>query len=198
VLYRARTPDKVRLLVAHGADINARATLTDATRPAYTPLQMALLEARTNGVSLAKTFLELGADPKQTDSVGRNSLAYCFAVDAFKLMQDHGLNPNAPLPGGGTLLHNLATLSNPPRVTFPEEVAFFKFLLGLGIDINARDDQGQTMLHLAAARESYDESGPNFELLMASGADKSIGDKNRKRAFDLAASSLPKVRAVLK
>jgi ankyrin repeat protein len=113
-------------------------------------------------------------------------------------MQSLGLDPLESQPGGGTLLHNLAIMTNPPRATFPEEVTFFKFLLGLGLDINARDDEGKTLLHLAAARESYDENGPNFALLLANGADKSIKDKNGKRAFDLVAKSLMKVRAVLK
>jgi ankyrin repeat protein len=196
-LHHVRTPEKVRLLVSHGADVNARAIPPDATSLTYTPLQSALMSSKISGLELARTLLELGANPKIKDGAGRSSLAYCFTLDAFKLMQGFGLDPKATLPGGGTLLHNLATMSNAPRATFPQEVAFFKFLLGLGFDINARDDKGQTMLHLAAARETYEENGPNFELLLSSGADKSIKDKNGKRAFDLAAKSLKKVRAVL-
>jgi ankyrin repeat protein len=198
VLHRARTPEKLRLLVANGADVNARAKLVEPTKTAYTPLQGALLSARTDGVGLANTFLELGADPKLPDSDGRNALAYCFNIDAFKLIQGRGLDPKSPLPGGGTLLHNLATLSWPPRVAFPAEVEFFNYLLGLGLDINAQDNAGQTLLHIAAARESYDESRENYELLIKNGADTSIQDKNGKRAVDLAAKSLTKVRAVLK
>lgn len=198
VLHRAQTPEKVRLLVAHGADINALATPNDPAELVYRPLQSALMGTRTSDLAMVKTYLELGADPKIKDGAGRNSLAYCSRIDSFKLIQSYGLDPADRLPGGGTLLHNLATMSNPPRATFPAEVAFFKFLLGLGLDINAQDDNGQTMLHLAAAREDYDESGPNFELLIANGADKSINDKTGRRAFDMVAKSLEKVRAVLK
>jgi SMI1 / KNR4 family (SUKH-1) len=111
VLYRARTPEKLRLLVAHGADVNARAAPEAAIKPGYTPLQGALLAARTDGIELATAFLELGANPKLPDSEGRNTLSYCFTIEAFKLIQDRGLDPKATGPGGGTLLHNLATLS---------------------------------------------------------------------------------------
>jgi ankyrin repeat protein len=197
VLHRARTPEKVRLLVAHGADVNARATPKEADGLADTPLQAMLMRARTGGLDMAKTLLELGADPKIKDGAGRTSLAYCFSIEAVELMRGYGLDPKAPQPGGQTLLHNLATMSHPPRAKFPDEIAFLEFLLGLGIGINARDDEGRTLLHLAAAREDYDESGPNFELLIANGADKSIKDKRGKRAFDLVAKSLKKVRAVL-
>lgn len=114
------------------------------------------------------------------------------------MIQGYGLDPHELQPGGQTLLHNLVTRAWTPRVTFPGEVRFFKFLLSLGIDINARDDKGQTMLHIAAEREDYDETVANFELLLAHGVDKSIRDNSGKRAFDLAAKSLKKVRAVLK
>ncbi len=113
-------------------------------------------------------------------------------------MQGHGLDAKELQPGGQTLLHNLVTRTWSPRVAFLDEVEFFEFLLGLGLEINARDDKGQTMLHIAAERENHDSAAANFELLIAHGADKSIKDASGKRAFDLAARSLKKVREVLK
>jgi ankyrin repeat protein len=198
-LHAPRTPDKVRLLVAHGADIDARATppTADGSRPA-TPLQFALADSRTNGLAWTKTFLELGADPHRTDGAGRTSLAYCFNVAAFKLMQSYGLDPKALLPGRQTLLHNLVTMSHAPRATFPEEIAFLDFLLGFGLDINARDDQGRTLLHYPAEREGYPEAAPNYTLLLKRGADPSIQDNSGKYPYDLVAKSLGKIRTVLK
>lgn len=198
VLHRANAPAKVRLLVAHGADINARATPPpDDLQPGYTPLQSALMSARDDNLALVTTYLELGADPKLRDNAGRSTLAYCFSIETFKLILAYGLDARDLQPGGQTLLHNLVTMSNPPRADFPDEVAFFKYLLELGIDINAQDEKGQTMLHLAAARESYAQSGPNYRILIANGADTSIRNNDGKRAFDLVAKSLKPVRAVL-
>ena len=196
VLHWARTSEKVDLLVAHGADVNARATpkSEEENARASTPLQSKLLVGSPHDMAVAAALLRHGADPKIKDGAGRNTLAYCTTVEGFKLIQGFGLDPRERMPDGGTLLHNLARMTS-VRAAFPDEVAIFKYLLSLGLDINAVDDKGQTMLHRMAER--VDEP-KDIALYLASGADKSIKDKLGKRAFDLAPKSLKDVRAVLK
>jgi ankyrin repeat protein len=198
-LHSARTGDKVRLLVAGGADINALAISPDGERGmSYTPLQAALLSKTLDGDSPITALLELGADATLTDAEGRSTLAYCSDRDAFELIMAKGVDPLALQPGKQTLLHNLTCYHWLPRQQFPNEVAFLDFLLSLGIDINARDKKGRTMLHYAAEQEGYDDAGPNYELVMARGADKHIKDNDGKRPFDLVAKSLKDVRNLLK
>ncbi|MEZ5850060.1 MAG: ankyrin repeat domain-containing protein [Hyphomicrobiaceae bacterium] len=195
-LHDARTPEKVRALVAAGADINARATppAGDPGPLPYTPLQSALM---SRNVELVRTLIELGADPKVRDGDGRSTPAYCRSIEAFNLMRSFGLSPTELQPGGMTLLHNHFKMSWAPRASFPDEVAFLDFLIGLGIDINARDDKGRTILHYATEKESNADAAPNYELLLARGADRSVKDNDGKRAVDLLAKSLKQVRAVL-
>lgn len=198
-LHSANSAEKVRILVSAGADINAPATPPKGdTASPFTPLQAALSMSGISGSGVVETLLELGANASITDGDGRSTLAYCFQEDSFRLIMNKGLDPLGLEPGKQTLLHNLTARHWAPRQQFPREVAFFKFLLSLGIDINTRDDKGQTLLHIAAAREGYGENASNYQLLIASGADKSIKDKVGQRAFDLVPKSLKDVRALLK
>jgi hypothetical protein len=54
-----------------------------------------------------------------------------------------------------------------------------------------------TVLHDPAEREEYSDAGPNYALLLAQGADRSIRDNNGKRSADLLARSLVDVVEVL-
>ncbi|MCC8538401.1 ankyrin repeat domain-containing protein [Xanthomonas axonopodis pv. poinsettiicola] len=198
-LHTATTGEKVRLLVAGGADINAWSIAQDPDDSLhYTPLQSALLGCTLEGDSPITALLELGADATLNSADGRSSLAYCFQPDLVRLIMSKGLDPLALQPSRQTLLHNLTSRHWLPRHTFPQEVAFLDFLLSLGIDINARDARGRTLLHYAAEQESNDESAPNYVLVLARGADKTIKDNDGKRAVDLFANSLQTVRAALR
>lgn len=195
-LHWARTPEKVDMLVAHGAPVNARATPRpeDEHPLPYTPLQAKLLQGRAEDMAVVAALLRHGADPNHRDGAGRSTLAYCTKLEGLKLILGYGLDPKERMPDGGTLLHNLARMTS-TRAAFPEEVAFFNTLLSLGIDINAVDDKGQTMLHRMAERIN---EARDIAFYLASGADKTIKDKSGKRAFDLVPKSLKPVRELLK
>ncbi|KZK95163.1 Ankyrin repeats (3 copies) [Pseudovibrio sp. Ad14] len=197
-LHTARTGRKVRILAGAGADVNLLAShSTEASGLSYTPLQAALLHGKLEGDSPIKALLDLGADPKKKDAGGRTTLTYCHSERVFRLVMVMGVDPHALQPNQQTLLHNLVIQHGLPRHDFSDEVAFLDFLLALGIDINARDGNGRTMLHYAAEEEIYDESFPNYELAIARGADEAIRDNAGKRPVELVARSLKKVRSVL-
>lgn len=187
--------EKIRLLVAYGADINALETPEDI-KPgsrASTPLQSALTVAKPGGLDGVRTLLELKADPHKRDVSGRNALCYCTNVESFKLMQGYGLDPKERMPDGGTLLHNLIEMTS-IRASWPDEVAMLDMLLALGLPINAPDNQGRTLLHKAAERI---DTTADIALLLARGADRSIRDNDGKRPFDLVPKSLKEIRALL-
>ena len=56
------------------------------------------------------------------------------------------------------------------------------------------DDQGRTMLHIAVQAT---ETPADIALLLERGADRTIRDKNGKRAVDLVPRSLKEIRALL-
>ena len=194
---------KVRVLVAHGGDVN----IVSAPPPDYrdvfsaaTPLQRALQWGRLPGrpggprpADLVPALLELGADPKIRDGYGRNTLWYCHTIEDFKHMQSYGLDPFEKDTSGATLLHNAAWET---RIAHPQAIEFFKFLLSLGLDVNAQDGSGSTILHFLAVWEGTREQ--DVRLAIESGADKNIKDVRGRRPYDVALKSNPEVRETLK
>ena len=64
----------------------------------------------------------------------------------------------------------------------------FRELLDAGSDVNARDDQGRTALHILAVDHFSDKEGNKMKaasLLLARGIDISAHDGNGKTAVDL-------------
>jgi ankyrin repeat protein len=177
-IHLAESPEKVRLLVAHGADINARAAAPNADSGSfsYTPLQGSLQsQSWRPAPQLIAALLEFGADPKIRDAEGRSTLAYCRTLEDFKKMQSYGLDATERLPGGGTLLHNLVAPAG-ALPGAPSQNEFFDYLLSLGIDINAADDTGQTALHLLASDERIQAA--QLKFFLDRGANPSIKDKS--------------------
>ncbi|MGI4944947.1 MAG: ankyrin repeat domain-containing protein [Janthinobacterium lividum] len=190
-LHGARTPEIARLLVEHGADVNAPtipAREDEATRGA-TPLQLALLTSGRRSLEMPDALIELGADPTIRDGIGRSTLGYCTGVAGLHLIEPYGLDPLQRLPDGGTLLHNLLRMTS-VCASRPQDVAMLDHLLGLGLDINATDGVGQTMLHVAATRV---ENPADIQLLL----DRGVRDARGRRPKDLARRSLKDVRALL-
>ena len=133
----------VRTLVAMGADVNA-GLANGTSQPPKINLEGAtpfLFAADKADVPLMKTLLELGADPFLPN-----------VENTTPLMAAAGLGTTAPLEEAGT-----------------EEEAFeaTKLLLELGADINAVDDNGETVMHGAA----YGSFPTVVQLLADNGAD---------------------------
>src|SRR6266850_1976777 len=118
----------VRKLVAHGANVNARATrqvnMGVTIRFHSLGATPFLLAARTADVQLMRLLLELGADPLQPNEDGTTPL-----------MAAAGVGTNSPLEEPGTE---------------PEVMEAVKLVLGRGGDINTVDKNGDTAIHGAA------------------------------------------------
>lgn len=119
----------VRTLVAKGAAINARATkrpqmgLTTLNSIGATPF---LLAARTADFELMRLLAELGADPKLPNEDNTTPLMVAAGVGT----QNPGEDPG----------------------TEPEVLEAVKVALELGGDLNAVDNNGETVMHGAALK----------------------------------------------
>ena len=115
-----------RQLVAHGADVNARLKggPTGRGKLGTSGATAFLLAAMTADLPYLKLLVELGANPKRTNTDG-----------CTPLMAAAGIGCLTPDEVAGTE---------------PEALAVAEYLLGFGIDVNAVDKNGETAMHGAA------------------------------------------------
>jgi formylglycine-generating enzyme required for sulfatase activity len=127
--------DMVRILVKHGANVNARTkpsgedylrrvVKTDLVSSGSTPF---LLAARTADVELMRLLVELGADPRRANDDGTTPLLAAAGVGTQAPGEDPG--------------------------TDSEALQAVQFALQLGGDVNAIDKNGESALHGAAYKQ---------------------------------------------
>ena len=145
----------VRTLVAMGADVNARLAYGRSQAPKINTMGATpfLFAADKADVPLMKVLLELGADPFLPN-----------VENTSPLMVAAGLGTTAPLEEAGT-----------------EEEAYeaTELLLELGADINAVDDNGETVMHGAA----YGSFPSVIQLLADNRADPELWKRPNKHGW---------------
>lgn len=144
----------VRKLVEHGADVNARLKHGASgegilNRTGASPF---LLAAFTDDLPLMRLLIELGADPKLKNADNTTPLITAAGI---------GVGNSA---------------ANETAGTEPEALEAVKYLLELGNDINAVDNNGETAMHGAA----YKNFPRVIELLAAKGAKIEIWNQKNK------------------
>ncbi len=142
--------DFVKRLVALGADVNGQ-LLGTKPRPPHTASRIVmegatafLMAADRGDTAMMRVLLDVGADSSLTN-----------LKDTTPLMAAAGLGTASPLEEAGTELDALEAV---------------RFLLELGVDIDAVDKNGDTAMHGAA----YAHFPRVVELLAESGADPAV------------------------
>ena len=151
---RRNSDQFIRELVAHGADVNAQLTRgrrAGGARFSNIGATAFFLAADRADLPYMKLLLELGADPFIENEDG------CSA-----LLVAAGIGSHAPEEEAGSEM---------------ECAAAVEFLLGLGLDINKVDDNGETAMHGAA----YKNAPAVVYLLNERGADINTWNQNNRK-----------------
>lgn len=209
-LHLTRSVEVIRMLAAHGADVNALSKPRERDRKRlapHTPYQAQLqaepyqiqMQRITAGASdtidaILNALVALGADARRRDGWGRSTLWYCGSTADASRLVELGLDPKERAPDGATLLHGIIMRFRAGLARNAVAVALFKYYLGLGLDINSVDQDGATVLHLAAAWSSKDD----VALLLTLGADKAARDKRNRLPADRVPRSGQEVRDLLR
>jgi ankyrin repeat protein len=141
--------ERVRLLVAHGADVNAVSSVTGGTA-------LLIAAGRPGAGRVVKFILDKGGDPKIRDKAGFTPLhraAFSGDVETVKLLIDRGTDVNAR----GAGMTPLFGAVNANRA------AVVDLLLAHGADATAKDNDGAGILAYATSHAD----GTIFRKLIA-------------------------------
>ena len=161
--------DLIKLILAHGANINAKLTHNLPGRSGMdlgdvsldegtTPLMRA---ARSGDAATMRVLLEAGADPKLVTKDGNNALLFAAgigyrdkntrgteaeALEAVKVCLDQGLDLKQANNRGETPLHGAANRGSDLLI---------KFIVEHGGKMDAKSKQGFTPLDIAMGKDSF-------------------------------------------
>jgi ankyrin repeat protein/cell wall assembly regulator SMI1 len=210
-LHVTRSVEAIRLLAAHGADVNAltkppdrhRADIAAPHTPYQAQLQATPYQVQMQRISagasdttgdILNTLVAAGADALKRDGWGRSTLWYCRSVEDASRLIGLGLDPSERGADGTTLLHAISLWSWNGFARNASAVALFKYYQGLGVDINAADRNGMTVLHWAAKWAGKED----IALLLTLGADKTARDKYGRLAVERVPRPNQEVRDLLR
>jgi len=174
--YPVRDPDMdhldfIKLLLAHGANVNARVCGMEST-----PGHCKGDSTETRTIFVMQWLYEDGATPFLR-------AAQSGDVTVMKLLLAHGADPKIATTNGDTALMVAAGIGWVEGVTFqwsPEEnLEAVKMCLDLGLDPNAVDGDGRTALHGAA----HKGSDAVVQLLVDHGAKLNAMDNGSRDTF---------------
>ena len=199
-IHFAKDPQTVQFFLDKGVKINCKDNKGD------TPLHYAI--KRSNDLNMIKFLLDHGADVNSKNNAGSTPIHFAVTenyvdtfettMDILKLLLKHGADINSKDRKGNTPLHYVCS-EFPFDYCFPDnptvhepfyrgcfckkcQLERLEYLIARGANVNAQNEMGQTVLHLAVIEFAGDDV---IEFLTKHGADLNLRDRNGKTVLDL-------------
>jgi ankyrin repeat protein len=205
LMWAVPSVEKARLLIAHGANVNAR---SDTDR---TPLLVAASYPRT--VDVLRVLLDRGADLRAQDRAGTTALALAVRsadVEVVRFLVEKGLDPSALSPGAlrsGFARYDRSTteyvMTKGPGTSpdllittaawQPTGLLSRWIESGANVNASAAGQYGRTPLLTAVTSEA--ESADALRLLLDHGADPNVGTTEGELPLDWAIYSGDEAKA---
>ncbi|MGE5139253.1 MAG: ankyrin repeat domain-containing protein [Rudaea sp.] len=159
-------------LVRAGANLKQSGALTRAVR--------------SNQLNAVKYLVEHGADPNGGGSAGEPvyEAARRNNAEILRYLIDHGADIDAESPADSSIISTPLL-----RAVYSGDLVAARLLIKYGANVNRVSRNGNTALH-QAIRRANGRSAEFIKLLLASGADPDIKDKDGMIALGLAKSDL--------
>lgn len=173
-----RSAKSVELMLAFGADVNARDS--NGTTPLKALIPCRNPEIGEEELRIIDALANAGADLNLPDNTGATPLACAiqtahFAATARLIALGAELNP--VLPGGENYVHPAARL----KMEKTEAQHILQALIVAGVDFDTADDRGRTPLHAAVVAGNASA----VQVLLRYGADRQRKDRAGHRPADL-------------
>ena len=151
-IFYCEEPSTVQLLLDHGADVDVRG-----------PNERRMLDISIidDDIDMARFLLEHGADPNLRGTYGCSTIFYAQSEEAIRLLASHGAELNI-----------LSDKGNMPLIQVYSHL--IPALIEAGADLNFRDKQGRTALHLCCRH--IIPSSRIIQSLIQAGADLNARD----------------------
>ena len=164
------------VLLTHAtANMDSRRSVTNAVnKKGWTALHSA---AACGNACVVQLLLKFGFEVDATDKRGETPLHHTTNDTTFKLLLENGADSTIANIEGDTVLHTAF-------YSFNRSIWIIDLLLNpqRSVNVNSRNKQGRTPLHLTAESKEYDKA----ETLLYSGADVNAVDNNGCTTLHLA------------
>jgi len=146
----ANSKDIAEALIDHGADVNAASNINEP---------LILLSVKNKQTEILKLLIDNGADINAQSNLGETAL-HLAEGETLKILVENNADINIKDNKANSVIHKLYFIDD------------IKYMISLGLDINEKNNQGETVLFNACTNTNCNDA--RIEKLLAIGADPNI------------------------